>query len=94
MRHRQRTIEFVGVRFGQVEKVEKQLQEIFRTIGFHFQPDGIAAAGASQLLLNGSQKVLRFLIVNVEIAVPGDAESVRAIQNQAGKQFADVFFNE
>src|SRR4029077_19984039 len=85
VRHRQWAIELVGVRFRQIEKLEKQLEKIFRTIGFHFQPHGVASAGASQFLLDRSQKVLRFLIVNVEIAVAGDAKRVHAVQDQAGK---------
>src|SRR5881396_2779324 len=93
MRHRQWAIELVSVRFREIEKLEKQLEKIFRTIGFHFQPHGVATAGASQFLLDRSQKVLRFLIVNVEIAVARDAKRVHAVQDQAGKQFADVLFD-
>ena len=79
MRHRQWAIEFVSIRFRQIEKLKKQLEKIFRTIGFHFQPHGVATAGASQFLLDRSQKVLRFLIVNVEIAVARDAKRVHAV---------------
>src|SRR5215472_16912631 len=94
MCHRQRAIELVRVRFRQIEKLEKQLEKILWTINFHFQPYGVATAGASQFLLDGSQKILRFLIVNVEIAVAGDAKRVHAVQDQAGKQFTDVLLNK
>ena len=40
-----------GVRFRQIEKLENQLEKIFQTIGFHFQPHGVATAGASRFLL-------------------------------------------
>src|SRR5215471_8277886 len=79
--HRQRAIELVRVRFRQIEKLEKQLEKILRTISFHFQPHGVATAGASQFLFDGSQKVLRFLIVNIEIAIAGDAKGVHAVQD-------------
>src|SRR5215475_8121987 len=81
MRHRQRPIELVSVSFRQIEKLEKQLKKIFRTIGFHFKAHGIATTGTSQFLLDCSQKVLCFFIVNVEIAVAGDAKGVDAVQN-------------
>ena len=81
MRHRQRPIQFAGIGFGQVEKVEKQLEKIFRTISFHFQPYRIAAAGASQLLFDCSQKIFRFFIVDVEVAVARDPKRVHAVQN-------------
>ncbi len=81
MCHRQWAIELVSVRFRQIEKLKKQLEKIFRTISFHFQPYSVASAGASQFVLDCSQKILRFLIVNVEIAVPGDAKRVHAVQD-------------
>src|SRR5215467_4600042 len=81
MRHRQRPIKLVNVRFRQIEKLEKQLEKIFRTIGLYFQPHGIAPTGASQLLLDCAQEVLRFLVINVEIAVASDAKRVHAVQD-------------
>src|ERR1044071_6408462 len=81
MCHRQWAIQLVRVRFRQIEKLEKQLEKILRTISFHFQPHGVATAGASQFLLDGSQKILRFLIVNIEIAVAGNAKRVHAVED-------------
>ena len=81
MRHRQRPIQFAGIGFGQIEKVEKQLEKIFRTISFHFQPYRITAAGASQLLFDCSQEIFRFFIVDVEVAVARDPKRVHAVQN-------------
>src|SRR6266568_1366899 len=94
MRHGKRPVQFVGICLGQIEKPQEQLEKIFRTIGFDFEADSITPTGAPQLLLDGAQKVLRFLIVDVEIAVACDAKSVRAIENQTGKQFANVLFDK
>src|ERR1043165_8311907 len=92
MRHGNRPVQLVGVRVRQIEKPQEQLEKIFWTIGFDFEADGIALTGPPQLLLDGAQKVLRFFVVDVEIAVASDAKSVHAIKNQTGKQFADVLF--
>ena len=46
MRHRERPVQFVDVRFRQIVKLEQQFDEILWAIGFHFQADGVTAAGA------------------------------------------------
>src|SRR5260370_31435712 len=94
MRHRKRAIQFVDIRFGQIEKNRQKLDEILRTIRLHFQTNGITAAGTPQLLLDCSKKILRFFLVDVEIAVAGHAKSVDRIENQTGKQFSDVLLNQ
>ena len=94
MGHRERPVQFVNVGFGQIVKFHQQLGEIFGTIRFHFQPDRIALARTSQLLLDRSQKILRFFIVDIEIAVARDAKRVDCVENQTGKQFGDVLFDQ
>src|SRR4029077_14993955 len=94
MRHRKRAIELVEVGFLQIEKSEEQVAEIWWTIRFHFQPNGIAAAGTPQFLLNRPQQVFRLFLVNVEIAVAGNAERVHAIEDEPGEKLGDVMFNE
>ena len=86
--------ELVEVGLLQIEKVEEQIAEIRRTIRFHFQANGVAAAGTPQFLLDRAQEVLRFFLVDVEIAVAGDAKGVDAVENQAGEKLGDVMFDE
>ena len=94
MRHRKGTVDLVEIHFAEIEKLEQQLAEIFRAIGFYFEPDGIAAAGTPQFLLDAAEKIVGFFLVDVEIAVARDAESVRAIEKQAGEKIGDVMFDE
>ncbi len=94
MRHRKRAIELVEVGLLQIEKSEEQVAEIWWTIRFHFQPNGIAATGTPQFLLNRAQQVFRFFFVDVEIAVAGNAKGVHAIEDEAGKKIGDVMFDE
>ena len=81
MRHRKRAIELVKVGLLQIEKSEEQVAEIRWTIRFHFQPNSIAAAGTPQFLLNSAQQVFRLFLVDVEIAITGDAKSVHAVED-------------
>ncbi len=94
VRHRERSVEFVKIGFAQIEKLEKQFAKILRAICFHFQTDRVAAARTPQFLLDAAQKIFRFFFVDIEIAVPRDAKSVHAIENQAGKRSRDVMFDE
>ncbi len=94
VRHRNGTVQPVQVHFTELEKLEEQLAEIFRTIGPYFETDRIAPARTPQFLLDAAQEVIGFLLVNIEIAVPGDAERVRAIEEQAGEKVGDVMFDE
>ena len=94
MRHRERAIELVEVGLLQIEKGEEQVAEICRTIRFHFQSNGIAAAGTPQFLLNRAQQILRFFFVDVEIAIAGNAKGVDAVENEAGEKLGDVMFDE
>src|SRR5437868_679545 len=94
MRHREGAIELVEVCLLQIEKGEEQIAEIVWTIRFYFETDGIAATGASQFLFDCAQQVFRLFLVDVEIAVAGDAKSVHAIEHQAGEKLGDVMFDE
>lgn len=51
------------------------------------QTHGRAAPEVAQFLLDLLEQVLRFLLVDVEIAVAGDPEGPRAVQSVAGKEF-------
>ena len=94
VRHRERTVQPVQIHFSEIKKLEKQFAEIFRTIRCHFQAHRVAAARTPQFLLDAAQKIIGFFLVDIEIAVPGDPKSVRAIEEQAGEKIGDVTFDE
>src|SRR6266550_3148488 len=94
MRHRKRSIELVEVGLLQIEKSEEQIAEITGAIRFHFETHGIAATGAPQFLFDCAKQIFRFFLVDVEIAVTGDAESVHAVEDEAGEKFGDVMLDE
>ena len=94
MRHRERPVQPVKIGLAQIEELQQQLAKIFRAIGLHFQTNGVAAAGTPQFMFDAAQKIFGFFLVDVEIAVPGHAKSVHAIENQPGKQLGDVMFDE
>ena len=89
MGHRKRPVEFVKIGLASDRKTRgADSREIVRAIRFHFEPDGIAAARTPQLLLDAAQKVLGFFLVDVEIAVAGDAKGVHAVEERPGKRSA------
>src|SRR6266566_7421622 len=94
MSHRERAIELVEVCLLQIEKGEEQIAEVAWTIRFHLEPDGITTTGTPQFLLNRPQQVFRLFLVDVEIAITGDAERVHTVEDEAGKKFGDVMFDE
>src|SRR5207248_4929808 len=93
-RNRKRSIQFVEVGRLQIEEGDEQIAEITGAIRFYFQTHGIAATGTPQFLFDCAKQVFRLFLVDVEIAVTGDAESVHAIEDEAGKKFGDVMFDE
>jgi hypothetical protein len=94
MGHRERPIEFVKVCFRQLKKFQEEIGEVVRAIRFHFQPHGVAPARTPQLLLDAAQEVVRFLLVNVKVAVPRHAKSVHTVKQEAGKKIGHVLFDE
>ena len=84
----------IEIRFAEIEKFEQQFPKIFRTIGFDFETNSVAAAGPSQFLLDAAQQIFGFFLVDIEIAVARDAEGVHAVENQARKKIADVMFDQ
>src|SRR4030095_15900255 len=94
MRHREGPIESVEVGIRQLEKLQEEIGEIVRTIGFHFQPHGVAPARTPEFLFDAAQEVVRFLLVNVKVAVPRDAKGVHAVEQEAGEKISHVLLNQ
>src|SRR4030095_15014056 len=94
MRHREGPIESVEVGLRQLEKLQEEIGEIVRTIGFHFQPHGVAPARTPEVPLAAGQRVGRVLLVNVKVAVPRDAKGVHAVEQEAGEKISHVLLNQ
>ena len=82
MRHRKRPIEFINVGFGQVEKLEEQLRKSFGQSASTSRRTALPRLERRSSCSMRAQEVLRFLFVDVEIAVPSDAKGVHAVENQ------------
>ena len=52
--HRKWAVEFVSVSLCQIEEPQQQFENVFWTIGFHFEADGLAAARSPQLLFDAT----------------------------------------
>ena len=61
-----------------------------RGVGLDLQADGGAAAALADLLLDGLEQVLHFVVVDFDVAVARDAEDGVALQGHAGEQVRQV----
>jgi hypothetical protein len=89
-----RPVDAVNIFFLKVEDIQQTLDGLRRTIFLNFQPDSGAALHLAQLGLDGMQKILRLLLVDVEVAVPRDPEQVSSLDPHSVKQAFDVMQND
>src|SRR3984893_5465220 len=94
MRHRQRPVQLINVSIIQLEKFEQQIAKIFRTVCCDIQAAGIATTRAPQFLFDGAEQILRFFVVDIKVAVTGNAKRMNAFENKAGEQFGDVVLDQ
>src|SRR5262249_50218981 len=94
MGHGKGTIQPVKIHFSQVEKLENQFAKFPGTIRGNFETNGVATAGTTQFLFDGPEKIICFLFVDVEIAVPCDAEGVRPVKNKTRKEIGNMVRNQ
>ena len=73
---------------GKAEMIAKRREGPVVHAPLNFEAHRGAATKVPQLLLDLLEQVLRLFLVDVEIAVPGDAEGVRAVNAIAGKELA------
>jgi hypothetical protein len=78
--HREGAADFVEVFLAEFEAVEEPLLEILRAVGLDFQADDISTAGPAKALLDGAEEVFGFLLVDVEIAIAGDAKGADVLE--------------
>jgi len=84
----ERAFEPEDVFAGEVEVVAEGVVNGVGDALFDFEADGGAAAEVAQLGLDGLEEVFGFFLVDVEVAVAGDAEGVGAGQPVAGEELA------
>ena len=79
---------------GDVELAHEQVEgHVVHVLG-DLQPDGRAEPAAEQFLLEGLDEVLGFVLLDLDILVPGDAEHVVLEDLHAGEQVAEVVGDE
>src|SRR5581483_6732200 len=81
-------VEAKNVFMGETEVVAQRIKNDVVHPVFDLQTDGGAAAEVAQLFLDFLEKVLRLLLVDVEIAVARDPEGMRAVHDVAGEKHA------
>ena len=86
----ERPVDAVNVLFLKVEDIQQTLDGLWRTIFLDFEPDSGAALHLAQLGLDGMKKILRLLLVDVEVAVPRHPEQVSSLDAHSVKQAFDV----
>jgi hypothetical protein len=73
----------------QLEATEKIVFNLHRAVFGDFQTDGGAPVPFLQLLLDGEEKVLGLLLVDIELTVAGDADGPGPVDFHAGEDLGD-----
>ena len=84
------------------EQIVLRQAQVFQKLGadfqraavFDLQPHGVAAAAVVQFVFHRLEQVGRFLLVNVKLAVAGDAEMPVAEDFRAGKQVGQIMADQ
>jgi len=89
LREVDRSGDAVGVLWEEVEVAEKKVFNFDRAVLGNLEADGGTTVSFLELLLDGEEKVLGFLLVDVEFAVPGDADGPGSVDFHPGEDFPD-----
>ena len=90
----ERAVGDINVLFFQLENIEQSALHVGRAAMLDFEADGVAARTFAQFVLNGAQEIFRFLLVDIEIAVAGDAEAIDLLDFEARKEIVDVILDQ
>ncbi len=90
----QRSIDAKDVFLLETEDLQQAVDHVLRAILLHLDTDGGAAVHLAQFGLDGVEKVLRLLLVDVQVAVASDAEDVGALHLHPVKQGAHVVLDD
>lgn len=87
-------VEAEDVFLGEVEVFAEGGEEDFADVAFDFEADGGTAAEVAEFFLDFFEEVFGFFLVDVEVAVAGDAEGVGADDAVAGEEGVGAAFDD
>ena len=84
-----RPMALIDVARVEVELFSQEIDEVVRTVVRYFKPYFVTEAPIRKLTFEGPPKIVDVLLIDEEIAVPGDTELVTAGDAHAGKELMD-----
>jgi len=79
--------------FSELEVIEQELLQVFRTFVADFESHGRTIAAGFQLTFQCSYEVADLLIVDIQVAVSSYTKLVATIDREALKQLVDMHAN-
>ena len=79
---------------GQVEDLQESVGDRIGAVLLDFQAHGRSTIHMTQLLLDGVKKILRLLLVHIEIAIARDAKQMGADHLHTMEQGSDKMFDD
>ena len=89
-----RAVDFIDKPFLNAELPGEELDDLLRSAGLDFEPDGDFVRAVPDLGLHGLQKIHHLIFVEVVIVVPRDAEGDDVFDLHPGKESLDVLAYE
>ncbi len=89
-----RAIDLVEIFAFEFEDFEEAVGDADRAIGLDFQADRVAAVAVAQFGFDAAEEVFGFFLVDVEVAVAGDAELVSSAEFHAMEECTDVMLDD
>ena len=84
----------IGIFRKELEVAEEKVFNIEGAIGGDFETDGGTPVPFLEFFLDGEEKILGFFLVDIELAISGDADGPDSVDFHSGKDFADKVTNE
>ncbi len=89
-----RAVDFIDKPFLNAELPGEQIDDLLRSAGLDFEPDGDLVGAVPDLGFHGLQKIHHFIFVEVVIVVPRDAERDDVFDLHPGEEPLDVLADE
>ena len=89
-----RPVAAIDVCFLEFELANQELDEVFRTVVGHLQPNLVAEAARGQLALERALEIVDLFLVDEQIGVARDPELIAAGHLHPGKQITDVLVDQ
>ena len=73
-----------------LELCGQEIGQVLAHVRLYLEPESLAEAAAAELHLDGDQEVVRLVLLEGEVGVPGDPEGVVMADGHAGEQRVQV----